>query len=526
MSRRHPSPLSKPAAAVAEALERRSLLSVAFAAPVSVPAPAVSSDGGTYQRPVVGDFDGDAKADLILSISSPTSTGPAGYLYFAKGNGDGTFATPTLAGRANFNFEPAAGDFNGDGRLDIAVADYGADTVHVLAGNGDGTLAAAADFPAGDGPFQILAADFDTDGRDDVAVGNRSGNTLTVRLGDPTALLGVLVTLTAGTDPASLVAGDFNSDGNLDRVVGNFGGNNLSAFAGRGDGTFAAAVTTAGRGSVVDVSDVNEDGKLDVVRGVDADGSPLVSLGNGDLTFRSNVDNPSTVIASAVDVDGDGHLDLVTAGTNADGTLSVLPGNGNGTFGARVSVPLGTSGRGTAADLNGDGLPDLAYVGSADAANYTLVTALAAPTASPPSPPTSAANLTVAAVGALPATVIGGAAGKLTVRVTNAGTEAFAGTVPVRLLASADGVVDVGDAVVATQAVTLSLKPGKSKGVKFKFAFPALLPTGAYTLLAQIDPTGSAAQSSRSDDVATAGQVTITAPVADLAVAFPSPLAA
>ena len=149
-----------------------------------------------------------------------------------------------------------------------------------------------------------------------------------------------------------------------------------------------------------------------------------------------------------------------------------------------------------------------------------VTTALAAPQAA------HTADLVPVAVGALPASVVGGAAGKLTVRVVNAGTAAFSGPVELRLLVSSDATADGGDSPLVDRTVKLSLKPGKSKSIKFKFVYPSGLPSAAYTVLAQLDPGAVAQELPKTDNVAAAGQVTIAPPFTDLAASFPTPLAA
>ena len=100
------------------------------------------------------------------------------------GNGDGTFQP---AGQYAVGSDPraiVAGDFTGDGQLDLAVAAYDPDTgpgyIAVLLGNGDGTFQPAVDYPVGDGPDAIVAADFTGDGHLDLAVEDASGQGITV----------------------------------------------------------------------------------------------------------------------------------------------------------------------------------------------------------------------------------------------------------------------------------------------------------------------------------------------------------
>lgn len=499
-----------------ENLESRTLFTVSFVSGSSVTLPALPDNTWAYERPLFGDFDNDAKTDLIISARSPTQGGPGGFLYFVKGNGDGSFAAPVLIARPVFNFEAGAGDLNGDGNLDLIVADFGADQLHVLTGKGDGTFNTAVSFATGDGPFVVQTADFNNDGLADVVTNNRQGNSLTVRLGDASAVLGAPTTIATDTDPSSITVGDFNGDGKADIASGNFPAHTITVFPGNGDGTFGTATSTSTAQAVVQgTGDFDKDGKLDIARGLDNSSAPSILFGNGDLTFRAAVDPAQTNLLSVADINLDGNLDLTFTGIDNSGNATVLTGKGDGTFDAPQSVAVNgpVGGLGAAGDLNGDGAADLAFAGGT-----TLVTALAVP---PPS-----ANLVPTTSGTLPTAVVGGDAGRLTVRITNSGNATFSGTVDVRLLVSADATVDSGDTEMVTKSLKLKLKNGKAKSVKLKFDYPSGLADGSYKVLAQVDPSGIAAQAPKTDDVAVAGAVTIAAPFVDLSTTFPSALAA
>jgi FG-GAP-like repeat/Putative Ig domain len=169
----------------------------------------------------VGDFNGDGILDLVLGGSSISEAGNGGNGSLLLGHGDGTF-TPGPSVVTNGFL--AVGDFNGDGKLDIAVTDPRHNTVTVLLGGGNGfTTAQGSPIAVGSMPEAILAADFQNDGKLDLAVANYGDGTVTLLLGNGDGSF----TSSAGSPyptrpgPSALAAADFNGDGKLDLAVVN-----------------------------------------------------------------------------------------------------------------------------------------------------------------------------------------------------------------------------------------------------------------------------------------------------------------
>jgi YD repeat-containing protein len=333
---------------------------------------ASTSGTGNDPGPVItGDFNGDGKPDLAVGNYGGTVT-------ILLGNGDGTF-TQASGSPITVGTEPisiAVADFNGDGKLDLAVVNFDDGTVTILLGNGDGTFTQANGSPITgfNLPEGIAVGDFNEDGKLDLAVTNTGGGTVTILLGNGDGTFTTSVNSpAAGASPISVVAGDFNQDGKLDLAVTNSGGlgaGTVTILLGNGDGTFAQAsgspITVGEMPVSIAVADFNGDGKPDLAVVNENGGTVTILLGNGDGTFNTasrspfaaGIDPFSIVVG---DFNGDGKPDLVWS--RVDNTIAILLGNGDGTFTPAISSPI-TMSQGTGsiavADFNGDGTPDLA----------------------------------------------------------------------------------------------------------------------------------------------------------------------
>src|SRR6266702_1990032 len=283
---------------------------------------------GSQQGPsniVVGDFNGDGKPDLAVANFGDWN------VYVLLGNGDGTFQVARSVyfngGGARFWYI-AEGDFNGDGKLDLAVTDYSNNNVSVLLGNGDGTFQAPQSLPVGLNPRYFALGDFNSDGILDLAVADYGcsqechpspSNTVLVLLGNGDGTFRPAPNLTVGNGPAGVAVADLNGDGKPDLVVANFDDNTLSVLLSNGDGTFRAAQTFGGVGpkpQTVAVGDFNGDGKPDLVAPNYGSNSISVLLGNGDGTFQAAQNylvDSAPVFVAVGDLNGDGKPDLAVA---------------------------------------------------------------------------------------------------------------------------------------------------------------------------------------------------------------------
>jgi hypothetical protein len=341
------------------------------------------SAGTNPDAVAVGDFNGDGKLDLAVNDYGGNT------VTILLGNGDGTFTPtatyPTGGGPQSIG----SGDFNGDGRLDLAITNIQTNNITILLGKGDGTFAVGPQSPVvAAEAIGLAVGDFNGDGKLDLAVTSRLGNSVTILLGNGDGTFAAGQSLVAGfSAPVIVKAGDFNGDGNLDLAVSNSNGNYLTILLGNGDGTFTVTLTPAiSSGSALDglaVCDFNGDGKLDLAVGDVGTDSVEILLGRGDGTFKLATTiplgsgfRPSELVSA--DFNGDGKLDLAVASVNFN-NASIFLGSGDGTFAASASPTTGLNPDGLAVgDFNGDGRLDLA----AATYNSNVVSILLQPTPS------------------------------------------------------------------------------------------------------------------------------------------------
>jgi hypothetical protein len=235
--------------------------------------PAVSYAAGSVPESVViGDFNADGHPDLAVANNGSSVFGSVSLFL---DNGDGTFQTPvTISVGNNYLYWMAAGDFDNDGQLDLAVVNGGSPgSVSVLLGNGNGTFRAPS-IPTivGTNPSFVAAADFNKDGKLDLVVTDYlvTSNNVNVTLGNGDGTFQTAATYTAGKQPIVATIGDFNADGLPDIAVANAGTTggtgSVALLLGTGGGAFKSGAAT-GAGATpysLAVADFNGDGKPDL----------------------------------------------------------------------------------------------------------------------------------------------------------------------------------------------------------------------------------------------------------------------
>jgi hypothetical protein len=320
------------------------------------------ADFATGSRPfsvAAGDFNGDG----ILDLTSANANGDS--ISIMLGTGAGAFGPKTDFGTGAGPFSVAVGDFNRDGKLDLATANANSDTVSILLGTGTGNFGTKTDFITAATPRSVAVGDFNLDGNLDLAVADFSRNAVSILLGTGTGTFGPKSDYDVGVNPAAVALGDFNNDGKLDFVTANLNSNNVSILLGTGLGTFYSRTDffLGGAPYSVAVGDFNRDGNLDVAVAKFASNTVSILTGSGSGSFVSSTDfatgsGPFSVVVA--DFNLDGKLDLAVADVNGD-MVSVLLGTGSGAFGARTDFGTGISPRSVVAgDFNRDGRLDLA----------------------------------------------------------------------------------------------------------------------------------------------------------------------
>ena len=341
-----------------------------------------------------GNFNGDGMSDLAVADAGN------GTLQILINNGNGTFTAGNSyssgysdSHAADIPYAVITGDFNGDGKLDLAVANYdqtySTGTVKIFLGNGNGTFNAGNVYSwTNCSPISIAAADFNSDTKLDLAVANYNGGMVSILLGNGDGTFSNRTNYNSGgSNLRSLAVADFNGDSKPDLAVANYDNGTVGIFLNNGDGTFPATATTYSSGGThprsIAVGDFNGDRKLDIAVGNHDSNNVgiLLNKGNGTFpatatTYSSGGTNPRGV--AVADFNGDGIPDVAVTNSGST-TVGILLGTGSGGFVSAAAYitgstygPFGI----TVADFNGDGLPDLAVTNSGSSASSNSVSTL------------------------------------------------------------------------------------------------------------------------------------------------------
>ena len=543
---------------------------------------------------ITGDFNGDGKPDIAVACTAAAGQSTTSVDVFLN-TGDGTFGLGqiTTVETGATPGEPvglAAGDFNADGKLDLAVTEYSTQSIAILFGNGNGTFETPVTYSANQYPTAIAAGDFNDDGYPDLAVANTSVNVLAGDKNDGTATNEVSLllddstgdfsvganlqinsttgtpdsvataNLTGATTPGLLVGntdgtvtvftnssgsfatsaqpgvgggttavapGDFNLDGDTDFVSANGGNalgnssNTVTVVPGIGSGMVSEAQvlgTGVGPADVV-VADFNNDGKPDIATANEGDGTVSILL---NTTTVPLVATSISVVSS--DLSAPAGTAVTFTATVKGSTVSPLPGeslptgkvnfyDGSTLMGSsNISAGTDTATLTTSNLIVGSHRIGVTYAGdpaygdSASARNVQVI----APTATEGPDLVGTLSSTT-----LPAVIAPGETGVVKVLVTNQGNTPAVGVITDDVYLSLDQTVDGSDISLpvrgALARASLHLAAGKSITLTGTVTVPQNTALATYSLLVQLDATGSLAESvSSNDTVVSQGQFTVS----------------
>ena len=341
------------------------------ACPDFAAAKTTPSGGKSPQALFTHDFNGDGRIDLAVlntEFDFQLPVQPPPRLAILLGRGDGTFTLSPATYPLGVGAHSIAGaDFNGDGRLDLAIASSNSSNITVLTSNGDGTMSSSTF--AHPLASRLLAGDFDNDRAADLVVLRANGSFWFQRgLGNGT--FGAPVQSQFQTAIAGAAIANVNGDARLDLVV-TWDGHDAQALIGAGNGTFVASapgrIPIGTGGGWIDAGDFDRDGKDDLAIAHGNNPAELtILLGNGAGGFGGPMKYTSGITANQLavaDLTQDGRPDVAVLNRGTD-DVSVYVANANGTF--APAIRYATAGDESfdiaIADFNSDGKPDLAVV--------------------------------------------------------------------------------------------------------------------------------------------------------------------
>lgn len=335
-----------------------------------------------------GDLDGDGKLDLVVVGSAGVS--------WIMGRGDGTFGAPkgmNVAAGAN---ALVLGDFNGDNKLDVAAALSMSQRITVLLGDGMGGFTGTKESLAGGAPGSMAVGDLDGNGRLDLAVALPQLNEVAILTGAGDGTFQSSAILPTGMAPVAPVLALLDGDQKLDLAVVNGGSKSLMVFFGNGNATFQPSLST-GLGDAplwLAAGDLDGDGHLDIAVPL-AGGSVAALMNDGHGAFVGAVGyKMSSKLVAIADVTGDGTADV--AGLSS--VVGVLTGQGGGALAPGPRFAAGDSAAWmVAADLDGDKVADLAVTNQASGTVSVLLSRNGSLFAAPATPTPASAGLVVAA---------------------------------------------------------------------------------------------------------------------------------
>lgn len=476
---------------------------------------------------VTADFNSDGSPDVAVAGIDPNTNLPTVAVYLDGATPPTYYDLPA----GHLAFDLVAADFDGTNGTDIAVSDPVNGTVSVLLNNGDGTFGQAiitqygTPQPASSSPVAYLATgDFNGDGKPDLAVTDPADHQIVILLGNGngTFAIGTPVTLAEPSfDPVHVVAANFSMSGYTDIAFNDGANPDVYLALGTGTGTFSAPTPFAVDGAIQGIAtgDLNGDGITDLAvsttAGTTGSVDELLST-NGAFAAATSLattfPDPGPIVIA--DVNGDGIPDIVTL--SSTGSLDLFLGDGNGLLSAAAvsQVTSGTPQAITTADVNDDGKADLLFseVNPADSGGGGFALVLGA----------GVSVFSASVSGTLPGSAVEGQNLKLTqtVDLMNISGALVTGSNNISLALSSNQDFTANAFVINSIAKTFNLKAGKSHAVKVTGNLPAAVTPGTYYLLAQVtDSNGGITNAVASQTII------VAAPVIEFSGSFKTSLA-
>lgn len=330
--------------------------------------------GAMPQSLAVTDADGDQRPDVLVARATGN-----GALTLLSANTAGLVTASLINGSiGDTPYALAVGDFDSDGMIDAAVANFLGGNVTALFGQ---SFVTKASFGDGAHPIALAVGDVNSDGRPDVLTANQVGNSVGVNLNQGGRMFAVRTDYPAGAAPGALLlaATDGARPSRLDIVVALPSLNTVRILPGQGGGSYSAAVFTdlaVGKSPTgLAMADLNADGNPDLVVVNRLDSTLSVLLGQAGGSFASAVSYPvgtEPMYLALSDLDGDGRLDAVVSNSGS-ATVSILRGQASGGLAVTDTVPVGMQPQAVVVtDIDSDGQKDI-LVGNNGSGTVTIL---------------------------------------------------------------------------------------------------------------------------------------------------------
>lgn len=325
--------------------------------------------GNPIAAPFVRTFTVQAVAPFVLENGGNNSFDGATSLALKGGLPNGSFTAGQVLPVGRRVSAMAGGDFNRDGKPDLAVAAYDAQRVVIFLADAFGELKLGSELETENTPYYLLAGDFNRDQVVDLAVANYGSHSVSIFIGVGDGTFRLAKHYPSGNSPWMLAAGDLNGDGFPEVISANYAGGNVTVISGARDWENAAVASfsagNAARGLAV--GDVNGDGLADVLVTSAQEHKIALLAGIGNLALQAPIKSEAGYEPRFIeleDVTGDGLLDWLVL-NNAGATLDLYVGDGKGGYSSRSSTPISSNDayQMLLRDLNGDFRKDVIVVG-------------------------------------------------------------------------------------------------------------------------------------------------------------------